>query len=116
MKRCWQGWESVCGLLAAPWPGEGQGMSGRRTCFRGGAAARDHGDRLQVVGKERLDLLGVLTRSGQDPVGVRILWEFPGKVRLEKRLDRAGPEQGRAAGLRRGREPAQAWRDGGPGR
>ena len=44
------------------------------------------GDRLQVVGKERLDLLGVLTRAGQSPVGVRILWEFPGKVRLEKRL------------------------------
>lgn len=39
-----------------------------------------------MLGKERLDLVGVLTRAGQSPVGVRILWEFPGKVRLEKRL------------------------------
>ena len=44
------------------------------------------GDRLQVVGKERLELVGVLTRAGQSPVAVHILWEYPGKVRIEKRL------------------------------
>ena len=48
------------------------------------------GDRLTVAGKERLDLIGVLARSGQSPTGVRILWEYPGKVRIEKRLETGG--------------------------
>ena len=87
MKRMLAGLGVVCGLLAAPWPGEGQGYVGpEKVPFGAGRPLEIMGDRLQVVGKERLDLLGVLTRSGQDPVGVRILWEFPGKVRLEKRL------------------------------
>ena len=75
------------GLLASPRPGGGQGYVGpQEVPYGAGRVLEIMGDRLQVEGKERLDLSGVLRRAGQDPVGVRILWEFPGKVRLEKRL------------------------------
>ena len=88
MKRMLAGLGVVCGLLAAPWPGEGQGYVGpEKVPFGAGRPLEIMGDRLQVVGKERLDLWGWLTRAGQSPVGVPIsFWEFPGKVRLEKRL------------------------------
>ena len=51
------------------------------------------GDRLKVAGKERLELFGLLSRAGQSPAAVRILWEYPGKVRIEKRLETGGPIQ-----------------------
>ena len=87
MKRMLTGLGVVCGMLAAPWPGRGQGYVGPQDVpYGAGRVLEIMGDRLQVVGKERLDLLGVLTRAGQSAVGVRILWEFPGKVRLEKQL------------------------------
>ncbi len=87
MKRIAVGMAVVWGLLGLPWPGAGQGYVGPQDVpYGAGRVLEIMGDRLQVEGKERLDLLGVLTRAGQSPVGVRILWEFPGKVRLEKRL------------------------------
>ena len=87
MKRILLGMGLACGLLGMVWPAEGQGYVGPKDVpFGAGRPLEIMGDRLQVVGKERLDLLGVLTRAGQDPVGVHILWEFPGKVRIEKRL------------------------------
>ena len=87
MKRIGVALVMACGLLGLPWPGAGQGYVGAQDLPYGAVRAlKRMGDRLQVEGKERLDLLGVLRWAGQDPVGVRILWEFPGKVRLEKRL------------------------------
>ena len=87
MKRILLGMGVGLGLLGLPWPGEGQGYIGpEKVPFGAGRPLEIMGDRLQVVGKERLDLVGVLTRVGESAVGVRILWEFPGKVRIEKRL------------------------------
>ena len=88
MKRILLGMGVGLGLLVLPAALPGQGYIGpEKVPFGAGRPLEIMGDRLRVVGKERLDLLGVLTRSGQDPVGVRILWEFPGKVRIEKRLE-----------------------------
>ena len=87
MKRILLGMGVGLGLLGLPWLGAGQGYVGPRDVpFGAGRVLEIMGDRLQVEGKERLDLVGVLTRAGQSAVAVRILWEFPGKVRLEKRL------------------------------
>ena len=87
MKRIVLGMAVACGLLGLPWLGAAQGYVGPQDVpYGAGRVLKIMGDRLQVEGKERLDLVGVLTRAGQSPVGVRILWEFPGKVRLEKRL------------------------------
>ena len=87
MKRIVLGMAVACGLLGLPWLGAGQGYVGPRDVpFGAGRVLEIMGDRLQVAGKERLDLVGVLTRAGQSAVAVHILWEFPGKVRLEKRL------------------------------
>lgn len=58
--------------------------------FGAGRPLQVMGDRLQAAGKERLDLLGLLTRTGSSAVAVRILWEYPGKVRIEKRLGTVG--------------------------
>ena len=44
------------------------------------------GGRLQEPGKERLELVGVLTQSGRRSA-VRIVWEYPGRVRIEKRVE-----------------------------
>ena len=44
------------------------------------------GGRLQEPGKERLELLGVLTQAGRRSA-VRIVWEYPGRVRIEKRVE-----------------------------
>ena len=91
MKRMLAGMGVACGLLWLPWAGEAQGYVGPRDVpYGAGRVLEIMGDRLQVVGKERLDLFAVLTRSGADPVAVQILWEFPGKVRIEKRLDTGG--------------------------
>lgn len=88
MKRILAGMGVVCGLLGLPWAGEAQGYVGPEDVpYGAGRVLEIMGDRLQVVGKERLDLVAVLTRAGQSPVAVRILWEFPGKVRIEKRLE-----------------------------
>ena len=85
MKRIVLGMGVVWGLLGAPWALQGQGYVGPKDVpFGAVRALKMMGDRLQVVGKERLELLGVLTRAGEDAVGVRILWEYPGKVRIEK--------------------------------
>lgn len=74
------------GLLGLPGPGAGQGHVGARDVPFGAVRVLENmGDRLQVTGKERLDLFGVLTRAGEDPVAVHILWEYPGKVRIENR-------------------------------
>ena len=87
MKRILLGMGVGLGLLVLPAALPGQGYIGpEKVPFGAGRPLEIMGDRLRVVGKERLDLLGVLTRSGENPVAVRILWEFPGKVRLEKRL------------------------------
>ena len=87
MKRMVLAMAIAWGLIGSPWAGAGQGYVGpRHVPFGAVRALKRMGDRLEVMGKERLDLVGVLTRAGQSPVGVRILWEFPGKVRLEKRL------------------------------
>ena len=87
MKRILLGMGVGLGLLVLPAALPGQGYIGpEKVPFGAGRPLEIMGDRLRVVGKERLDLLGVLTRSGENPVGVRILWEFPGKVRIEKRL------------------------------
>ncbi|MDE2755779.1 MAG: hypothetical protein OXU26_04665 [Acidobacteriota bacterium] len=87
MKRTVVGVAIAWGLIGLPWPGAGQGYVGpQHVPFGAARALKQMGDRLEVMGKERLDLVGVLTRVGQSPVGVRILWEYPGKVRLEKRL------------------------------
>lgn len=81
-------WTGVwLGLLGLPGALQGQGYVGpEEVPYGAGRVLRIMGDRLQVVGRERLDLVGVLTRSGQSAVAVHILWEFPGKVRIEKRL------------------------------
>jgi len=93
MKRIMLGMAVVCSLAGLPWTGEGQGYIGpEKVPYGAGRPLEIMGDRLRVTGKERLDLVGVLTRAGQDPVGVRILWEFPGKVRLEKRLEGEGAD------------------------
>lgn len=91
MKRILVGMGVVCGLLGLGPALEGQGYVGPGDVPFGAARALEiMGDRLQVAGKERLDLVGVLARAGQSPVGVRILWEYPGKVRIEKRLETGG--------------------------
>ena len=91
MKRMLAGMGVVCGLVGQPWAGEAQGYVGPKDVpFGAGRVLEIMGDRLQVVGKERLDLFGVLTRAGADPVAVQILWEYPGKVRIEKRLETGG--------------------------
>ena len=93
MKRIVLGMAVTWGLLGAPWALEGQGYVGPQDLPYGAVRAlKQMGDRLEVAGKERLDLLAVLTRAGENPVGVRILWEFPGKVRIEKRLGTDGEE------------------------
>ena len=87
MKRILLGMGVGLGLLVLPQALPGQGYIGpEKVPFGAGRPLEIMGDRLRVVGKERLDLIGVLTRAGESPVGVRILWEFPGKVRIEKRL------------------------------
>ena len=87
MKRILLGMGVGLGLLVLPQALPGQGYIGpEKVPFGAGRPLEIMGDRLRVVGKERLDLIGVLTRAGQSPVAVHILWEFPGKVRLEKRL------------------------------
>ena len=93
MKRILLGMGVVCGLLCAGGALPGQDrppaigyLQPKDVPFGSLRALKTMGDRLQVVGKERLDLVGLLTRSGQSPVAVHILWEFPGKVRIEKRL------------------------------
>lgn len=87
----WMG--AVAGLLVLPGSLPGQGYVGPQDLpFGAVRALKQMGDRLEVTGKERLDLVGVLTRAGESPVGVRILWEYPGRVRIEKRL---GEEPGR---------------------
>ena len=87
MKRIVVGMAAALGLLGLPGALEGQGYVGPQDLPYGAVRAlKQMGDRLEAAGKERLDLLGVLTRAGQSAVGVRILWEFPGKVRLEKQL------------------------------
>ena len=87
MKRILLAMGVVCCLAGLTWTGAGQGYVGpEKVPFGAGRPLEIMGDRLRVAGKERLDMLGVLTRAGEDPVGVRILWEFPGKVRIEKQL------------------------------
>ena len=93
MKRILLGMGVGLGLLVLPAALPGQGYIGPgKVPFGAGRPLEIMGDRLRVVGKERLDLLGVLTRVGESAVGVRILWEFPGKVRIEKRLGTDGEE------------------------
>ena len=95
MKRIVVGMAVACSLLGLAGPLQGQGYVGPKDVpFGAGRVLEIMGDRLQVVGKERLDLLGVLTRAGQSAAAVHILWEFPGKVRLEKRLgDEPDPDK-----------------------
>ena len=50
------------------------------------------GDRLLGPGKERIEWIGTLNPMDSGEVSVRIIWEFPRKVRIEKQL---GPEAGR---------------------
>ena len=50
------------------------------------------GDRLLGPGKERIEWIGTLNPMDSGEVAVRIIWEFPRKVRIEKQL---GPEAGR---------------------
>ena len=50
------------------------------------------GDRLLGPGKERIEWTGTLNPMDSGEVAVRIIWEFPRKVRVEKQL---GPEAGR---------------------
>lgn len=49
------------------------------------------GDRLLGPGKERIEWIGTLNPMDSNEVAVRIIWEFPRKVRIEKQL---GPEAG----------------------
>ena len=94
MKRMLAATVVACGLLGLPWAGEAQGYVGPEDVpYGAGRVLEIMGDRLQVVGKERLDLVAVLTRAGENPVAVRILWEFPGKVRIEKRLEGEGEDE-----------------------
>ena len=84
----------ACGLTGLPLAGAGQGYVGAQDVpFGANRPLKVMGDRLTVAGKERLELIGVLARAGQDPVAVRILWEYPGKVRIEKRLETDGKGQ-----------------------
>ena len=62
--------------------------------FGAGRPLEIMGDRLQVAGKERLELRGTLTRAGE-AASVRILWELPGKVRIEVQ---AGTEEDESSG------------------
>ena len=82
------------GLLGLPWAGEGQGYVGAGDVPFGAVRVLETmGDRLQVTGKERLDLFAVLTRAGGDPRAVHILWEYPGKVRIEQPVQTGGEEE-----------------------
>ena len=117
MKRIVVGMAAALGLLGLPGALEGQGYVGPQDLPYGAVRAlKQMGDRLEAAGKERLDLLGVLTRAGQSAVGVRILWEFPGKVRLEKQLGaEPDPSKDELLVYGRGGEPAQEAGDGGLG-
>ena len=67
------------------------------------------GDRLLGPGKERIEWIGTLNPMDSGEVAVRIIWEFPRKVRIEKQL---GPEAGRNVEVTvyDGGEPAQvSW-------
>ena len=94
-------WTGVCWvLLGAPWAAEGQEeapdyeyVSPGDVAFGAERALAAMGDRLQVAGKERLELVGTLTQGGQAKE-VRILWESPGKVRIEKRSDSEEKDEG----------------------
>lgn len=46
------------------------------------------GDRLEKPGKERLTLTGTIIKSGrQQAIPVLLVWEFPGRLRLEEQVD-----------------------------
>jgi hypothetical protein len=46
------------------------------------------GDRLEKPGKERLTLTGTITKAGrQQAIPVLLVWEFPGRLRLEEQVD-----------------------------
>lgn len=51
------------------------------------------GDRLLGPGKERIEWAGTLNPMDSGEVAVRIIWEFPRKVRIERQL---GPEADRS--------------------
>ena len=98
MKRVLVGMGVACGLLGLPLSVEAQGYVGARDVPFGAARVLEAmGDRLQVTGKERLDLFGVLTRAGEDPRSVHILWEYPGKVRIEQPVQTGVEDEDSAA-------------------
>ncbi len=91
----WLGPGLICG------PGEMYGQGGsQRSRYLGfhnvpfglSRAVEIMGDRLLGPGKERIEWIGTLNPKDSGEVAVRIIWEFPRKVRIEKQL---GPEAGR---------------------
>lgn len=72
-------------IMAHP-PGSGRGAYVRRSFMlpKLGWALNALGDRLEKPGRERLSAIGTLSRADLPAEEVRVIWEFPDRLRLTR--------------------------------